>query len=163
VHCPHAHARITKLDTSAAEPCRRQGRAHHPGRGTEIQWALDEIVLVAATTEEEAQDAARAVIVEYELLPHRVDDLHLDQAPATRPGTEEMEGDPDKAMAEAAVRSKGTYGLPVIAHNCLEAHGQICEWNAARDTMTAHCSTRRSPPWLPSSRSGSASPRATSR
>jgi len=143
VHCPHAHARITKLDTSAAEalPGVKAVRVIQ-GIGAEIQWALDEIVLVAAITEEQAEDAVRAVVVEYEVLPHHVDDMHLDRAPSTRPGQEETVGEPEKAMAAAAVRFKGTYGLPVIAHNCLEAHGQICEWNDARDTMTAHCSTQ---------------------
>ncbi|HYU32332.1 MAG TPA: xanthine dehydrogenase family protein molybdopterin-binding subunit, partial [Thermoanaerobaculia bacterium] len=143
VHCPHAHARITRLDTAAA--------AAMPGVkavrivqdvGTEVQWALDEIAIVAAVTEEQAEDAARAVVVEYEVLPHHVDDMHLDQAPGTRPGEEETVGEPEKAMAAAAVRSKGTYGMPLVAHNCLEAHGQICEWNDARDTMTAYCSTQ---------------------
>lgn len=143
VHCPHAHARITRLDTSAAEalPGVKAVRVVQ-GVGSEIQWALDEILLVAATTEEQAEDAARAVVVEYEILPHHVDDRQPGSAPNTRPGPVEKVGDPMKVMAEAAVRSKGIYGLPVIAHNCLEPHGQICEWNPARDTMTAHCSTQ---------------------
>ena len=44
VHCPHAHARITRLDTSAAEamPGVKAVRIIQ-GAGTEIQWALDEI------------------------------------------------------------------------------------------------------------------------
>jgi xanthine dehydrogenase YagR molybdenum-binding subunit len=143
VRCPHAHARITRLDTSAAEamPGVKAVRVLQ-GAGTEIQWALDEIALVAATTEEQAEDAARAVVVAYEILPHHVDDRHLDRAPGARPGPEETVGEPEKAMAGAAVRFKGTYGLPVIAHNCLEPHGLICEWNGARDTLTAHCSTQ---------------------
>lgn len=143
VHCPHAHARITRLDSSsaAAMPGVKAVRVVQDA-GTEIQWALDEIAIVAAATEEQAEDAARAVVVEYEVLPHHVDDMHLDRAPSTRPVQEETVGEPEKAMAEAAVRLKGSYGLPVVAHNCLEAHGQICEWNGARDTMTAHCSTQ---------------------
>jgi xanthine dehydrogenase YagR molybdenum-binding subunit len=143
VQCPHAHARITRLDTSAAEamPGVKAVRVIQ-GVGAEIQWALDEVVLVAAATPEQAEDAARAVAVEYELLPHYVDDRHLERAPATRPGEEETVGEPETAMATAAVRFKGVYGVPVIAHNCLEPHGQICEWNDARDTMTAHCSTQ---------------------
>lgn len=143
VRCPHAHARITRLDTSAAErmPGVKAVRVIQAA-GSEIQWALDEVVLVAATSEDLAADAARAVVVEYEVLPHHVDDEHLDRAPNVRPGQEETVGDPDKAMAGAAIRSKGLYGVPVIAHNCLEPHGQICEWNAAGDTMTAHCSTQ---------------------
>lgn len=142
VRCPHAHARITRVDTAAAQglPGVKAVRVLQ-GAGTEVQWAFDEIVLVAATTEEQAEDAARAVVVEYEILPHHVEDRHLSQARSTRSGHEETVGEPEKAMAEAAVRFKGTYGLPVIAHNCLEPHGLICEWNGARDTLTAHCST----------------------
>ena len=132
VRCPHAHARITRLDTTAAAalPGVKAVRVIQ-GVGTEIQWALDEIALVAAVTEEQAEDAVRAVAVEYEILPHHMDDMHLDQAPSTRPGPEEKAGEPDQAMATAAVRFKGSYGLPATADNCLEAHGQICERSAA--------------------------------
>lgn len=130
VHCPHAHSRITRLDTAAAAamPGVKAVRVIQ-GAGTEIQWALDEVVLVAAATEEQAEDAARAVVVEYEVLPHHVDDMRLDQAPGAQPGPEETAGDPDKAMAEAAIRFKGTYGMPAIARNSLEAHSRICGLN----------------------------------
>src|SRR5262245_4835870 len=53
VCCPHAHARITKLDTSAAAamPGVKAVRVVQDA-GTEIQWALSEIAIVAAATEE---------------------------------------------------------------------------------------------------------------
>ena len=31
-------------------------------------------------------------------------------------------------MAAAEVKIKGTYGDAAVAHNCMEAHGQICQW-----------------------------------
>src|SRR5260370_25193458 len=55
---PHAHARITSIDTSAAEKTPGVKAVHviSPA-GTEIQWAHREIAAVAATSEEVARDA----------------------------------------------------------------------------------------------------------
>jgi xanthine dehydrogenase YagR molybdenum-binding subunit len=140
VKCPHAHAKITAIDTSAAE--RMPGvklRIIQPV-GTEIKWALDEIVMVAAPSEEQAEDAARAVKVDYEVLPHFVTEEQKDKAPETKPAQEQVTGDPVGAMASAAVKAEGYYGLATIAHCCLEAHGQVCEWEG--ETLTAYCSTQ---------------------
>ena len=141
LRCPHAHARVTKLDLAPAQalPGVKAVRVIQ-GVGTEIQWALDEVAVVAATSEEIAEDAVRAIAVEYEVLPHGVDDEHVDQAPGVKPG-EETAGDPDGALGSAAVRHKGTYGMPRVAHNCLEPHGQVCEWTG-KDELTAWCSTQ---------------------
>jgi xanthine dehydrogenase YagR molybdenum-binding subunit len=141
VRCPHAHARITRLDTSAAQAMPGVKAIHLvQGEGTEIQWALDEIVAIAAISEQIAEDAVRAVKVEYEVLPHFVSEANLAAAPQTKPGEEELAGDPDGSMGSAPKKVKGTYGMPVIAHNCLEAHGQICRWDG--DQLTAWCSTQ---------------------
>ena len=142
LRCPHAHARVTRLDVSAAEkmPGVKAVRVIQ-GQGTEIQWAQDELVAVAATSEALAGDAVRAIVVEYEVLPHNVKDDTLEGAPGVTPGEEETLGDPDTAMAASAVRIKGRYGMPVVAHNCLEAHGQIVQWTGP-DTLTAWCSTQ---------------------
>jgi xanthine dehydrogenase YagR molybdenum-binding subunit len=144
VRCPHAHARITRIDTSAAESMAGVKAVQVIQKeGTEIQWALDEIVAVAAVSEQTAEDAVRAVRVEYEVLPCFVTEERLADATSaghTRPAQEEVVGDPDAAMTAAAVRIKGTYGMPVVAHNCLEAHGQITMWEG--DQLTAWCSTQ---------------------
>ena len=141
VRCPHAHARITRLNTSAAGAMPGVKAIQVvQGEGAEIQWALDEIVAIAAVSEQVAEDAVRAVKVEYEVLPHFVSEANLAAAPQTRPAAEETVGDPDAAMGSAATKVKGTYGMPVIAHNCLESHGQICKWDG--DQLTAWCSTQ---------------------
>lgn len=141
VRCPHAHARITRLDTSAAQAMPGVKAIHVvQGEGTEIKWALDEIVAVAAVSEQAAEDAVRAVKVEYEVLPHFVSETNLAGAPETKPAQEEVVGDPDAAMGSAAAKVKATYGMPVIAHNCLEPHGQVCKWDG--DQLTAWCSTQ---------------------
>lgn len=144
VRCPHAHARITRIDTSAAESMAGVKAVQVIQKeGTEIQWALDEIVAVAAVSEQTAEDAVRAVKVEYEVLPHFVTEESLADATnagKTKPAQEEVVGDPDAAMAAATVKIKGTYGMPVIAHNCLESHGQVTMWEG--DQLTAWCSTQ---------------------
>jgi xanthine dehydrogenase YagR molybdenum-binding subunit len=145
LRCPHAHARVIRIDVSAAQalPGVRAVRVIQ-GAGAEIQWALDEVAVVAAVSGEIAEDALRAIAVEYEVLPHFVSEEKLDQAPAVHAGEERTAGDPEAALAAASVRSRGTYGMPVVAHNCLEAHGQVCEWagRGSNTEMTAWCSTQ---------------------
>jgi xanthine dehydrogenase YagR molybdenum-binding subunit len=99
--------------------------------GTEVLWAGWEIAAVAAETEELARDAARAVKVEYEVLPHFVNEADLSKAKAAgrvKPAGEKVTGDPDQAFKEADVVSEGVYGCPVICHLTWEAHGQVIEW-----------------------------------
>ncbi len=75
VTCPYAHAKVVSIDTSAAErmPGVKAVKVLQ-GPGKEIFWAGDEIAAVAAVDEGAAEDAARAVKVEYQPLPHFVVD-----------------------------------------------------------------------------------------
>ena len=76
VRCPYAHAKVTAVDTSAAEKMPGVAAVHViQGPGSEIHWAGDDVVVVAAVDEPSASDAARAVKVEYQPLPHFVDDF----------------------------------------------------------------------------------------
>jgi xanthine dehydrogenase YagR molybdenum-binding subunit len=131
VRCPYAHAKITSIDTSAAEamPGVKSVRVIQ-GAGKEIQWAGDEIAAVAAVSEEIAEDAARKIKVEYEQMPYLVNEEDLSAAQGyTKPAVTEKAGDPDKAFADPdVVTSEGYYGIPVITHCCLESHGQVTEW-----------------------------------
>ena len=142
LRCPHAHARITRIDVSAAEAM--------PGVkavkviqdvGAEIKWALDEVAVVAADSEERAGDALRGIEVDYEVLPHFVTERELDKAPESTPAQEAVEGDPDAAMAAAQVRVKGDYGLAGIAHCCLEPHGSVSDWDDP-ENLTVWMSTQ---------------------
>jgi len=124
VRCPFAHAKIVSIDTSAAEKMagvKAIELIHKPG--DEIQWAEEDIVAIAAVDEPTAEDAVRAVKIEYQRLPHLVVDSDPKVAgDRAKTNDEEKAGDPDKAFAEAEVVIEGEYGLPVIAHCCLEAH-----------------------------------------
>jgi xanthine dehydrogenase YagR molybdenum-binding subunit len=76
VRSPHAHAKVVSVDTSAAEKMPGVKAVHViQGPGSEIQWAGDDVVVIAAVDEPTAADAARAVKVEYQPLPHFVDDF----------------------------------------------------------------------------------------
>jgi xanthine dehydrogenase YagR molybdenum-binding subunit len=77
---PYAHAKVVSIDTSAAEKM--------PGvkavqivqdAGSEIHWAGDDVVAVAAVDEPTAADAIHAIKVEYEPLPHFNNDFEQPQ------------------------------------------------------------------------------------
>ncbi len=127
--CPHAHARIVSIDTSAAEQMDGVRAVHViQGAGTEIQWAADEIASVAADTEELARDALAAIKVEYEVLSHFLDAEKKDAAPNAQAAQAETVGEPDAGMTGADKVSDGDYGLALISHCCMEAHGTTAYW-----------------------------------
>jgi xanthine dehydrogenase YagR molybdenum-binding subunit len=134
---PHAHARVKSIDVSGAKALKGVTAVRViSGPGTEIQWAGTEIAAVSADNEETARDAVRKIKVDYEVLPHlvREDDLAKAGNRAKAAG-EQVTGDPDKAFQEGEVVVEGTYAIPVIAHCCLEPHGQIVQWNGDKVEM----------------------------
>jgi xanthine dehydrogenase YagR molybdenum-binding subunit len=150
VLAPYAHAKVVSIDTSAA--ARMPGvkavqvMVEPGGPASEILWAGTPVVAVAAETEEQARDAARSVKVEYQKLPHLVSDPSpgsLDPAKAAdhlRQLAEQTDGNPDQGFREAEVTFAGQYGCPVVTHCCLEAHGQVAEWEG--DNLTVWASTQ---------------------
>lgn len=115
VRCPHAHAKVVSVDTSAAEKMPGVKAVHIiQDAGSEIHWAGDDIVVVAAVDEGAAADAARAVKVQYEPLPHFVDDFNQPKnvAESTGPLTQRDLGQMFNADAPddqviAAVQKRG--------------------------------------------------------
>ncbi|MEP7337653.1 MAG: molybdopterin cofactor-binding domain-containing protein, partial [Acidobacteriota bacterium] len=141
---PHAHAKIVSIDLSVAEKMpgvKAVKIIQEPG--TEIQWAGDEIAVVAAETEGQAEDAMRAIKVQYEKLPHLVNEQNWDTIPEAnrRKPSEAVTGDPVKAFAEAEVVIEGNYGNEVVTHCCLETHGLIAEWEDDKNLLV-HQSTQ---------------------
>ena len=87
VRSPHAHARVKSIDTSAVEKLPGvQAVEVMADPGKEIHWAGDEIVALAAIDEATAEDAARLVKVDYEVLPHLVSDHEPPKDVATYDG-----------------------------------------------------------------------------
>ena len=72
---PHAHARVTSVDVSAAQKLngvRAVIVLKDPAQpeSSSVLYAGEEIAAVAAITEEIAEDALRLIKVDYEVLPH---------------------------------------------------------------------------------------------
>ena len=76
VRCPYPAAKVVSIDTSAAEKVPGVAAVHViQDKDSEIHWAGDDIVVIAAVDEPTASDAIRLVKVEYEPLPFFVDDF----------------------------------------------------------------------------------------
>src|SRR5206468_800073 len=135
---PHANASVKAVDIEAARKMPGVKAVlilANPGEA-KIIYQGQEIAAVAAETEEKARDAARAIKVEYEILPHVVTERQAMATDApkvfptgnTRPGRAVVRGKPEETMPTAEVTIEGTYSLPVITHVCLEPHGLTAEW-----------------------------------
>lgn len=150
LRCPHAHARVTSLDTDAA--LKIPGvKAIIPAPLTEVRFAGAPVAAVAATTPEIAGDALRAIKVKYEVLPFVV---HA--AAAIRPDAPKVieedanlqergkNGDPQKAEAAFATADaivEGEYITQRVHHACLETHGMVVDYRGG-DTATIYASTQ---------------------
>ena len=165
LRCPHAHARIKNIDAAPAEKIAGFKAVHLIAKaGDELYFAGAEIVAVAADTEEHAEDAMRAIRIDYEVLPHvvkEIDALKLADGQGTL-GGKSPEGAVNPANAysagdfttadfdrnayqNTAVQIEGTYGVPIITHQCLEAHGLVAEWNQDQSELTVFASTQAVP------------------
>jgi xanthine dehydrogenase YagR molybdenum-binding subunit len=154
LRCPYAHARLKSIDTSDAEKMPGvKAIVPVPGikAGKEFYYAGDEIVGLAADTEEHMLDALHAIKVEYEVLDHLVKEEDALKDPGKKTvgggkgnvnvGNEDTKGNIDEAFAKADAVVEGTYGAPTICHQCLESHGLVAEWDR-EGGLTVWCSTQ---------------------
>src|SRR5262249_54664659 len=135
---------IKSLDTKQAESMPGVKAVHLIKKaGDELYYAGDEVLGLAADTEEHALDAVRAVMIEYDRLAFAVTEADalknkgLTTAPPVGPKkdrsnvrpaiTGETAGFP-AGVQKADVTVEGRYGVPVISHQCLESHGLVAEW-----------------------------------
>ena len=127
VWSPYARAEVVSVDTdpAAALPGVKAVWKDDALIGKEVNFAGQILAAVAAQTEEIAAEAARRVKVEYKPLEHQV----RDDDPALSQGNPDKreDGNVDDALAKAEVVVNGRYSIPVIAHCCLEPHGQVTE------------------------------------
>jgi xanthine dehydrogenase YagR molybdenum-binding subunit len=155
LYSPHAHAKIKSIDISAAEKMPGvKGVIALVKPGSTIRYHGDDVAAVAAETEEQARDAARAVKVEYDVLPHVATEALAMAAGAPKNfengnvqgGRSVTRGKPDEAMAGAEVTIEGTYSVPMVTHVCLESHGLTVQWqkgdSEGNDRATAWASTQ---------------------
>ena len=157
--CPHAHARVKKVDVSKAlrmPGVRAVVTGDSPGaklpfyftQKGPLSWLFDphcrhegeEVAAVAAETLHEARAAAKAIEVEYEVLPFVVDhDKAIDPgAPAlhdggNRAGEDKYQrGDVAKGFAEADAVVEMSFRTPCAIHTPMETHGSVVNWEGDR-------------------------------
>jgi CO/xanthine dehydrogenase Mo-binding subunit len=162
LRCPHAHARVKKIDTAVAE--RMPGvRAVITGASApaDLRWYYSRTVFskvfdpvcrfegeavaaVAAETPQQAVDAARAIAVEYDVLPFVVDEHRALEpgAPAVHDGgnligepTTYRRGDVTKGFAEADKVLEMSFRTAAEFHTPTELHGSVARWDGSRLTV----------------------------
>lgn len=154
---PHPHARITQLDTCRAECAPGVHAVLSLLNAPDIDWFEegklfdrtvrylgDEVAVVAAEREDQAEDALRLVEVTYEPLPFVMTaaEALADDAPPLHPGgniagevqTYER-GDLDTGFRQADVVVEGTFTTQAAVHNALEAHGCTAFWDGDHLTL----------------------------
>jgi len=163
LRCPHAHARVLKVDISRAEKMpgvQAVLTGESPGADMPWYWRRgksfsklfdphcrhegEEVAAVAAETPLQAFDAIKAIEVEYEVLPFVIDDeAALDpSAPAVHdsgnavgePSVRER-GDIAAGFAEADVVVERTYRTKCEIHAPMEPHGSVARWDGNRLTI----------------------------
>ncbi|HZO84240.1 MAG TPA: xanthine dehydrogenase family protein molybdopterin-binding subunit [Verrucomicrobiae bacterium] len=123
---PHAKAEIVSVNFDAAAKMPGVKATWKDDSVKEAQYVGQIIGAVAAETEEIATEAAQRVKVEYKVLEHQVVDTNPDLS-KDKPSQREA-GKVDEGFGQADVTITGQYGIPVIAHCCLESHGQVTEF-----------------------------------
>jgi xanthine dehydrogenase YagR molybdenum-binding subunit len=154
LRCPYAHAKLQTIDISAAEKMPGVKAVHVIAKaGQELYYAGDEIVGLAADTEEHVLDALHAIKLEFEVLDHLVteEDALKNATKKTLAGgaagsnliesAANVAGKVDEAFRSADAVVEGTYGVATVCHQCLESHGLVAEWDK-EGKLTVWCSTQ---------------------
>jgi xanthine dehydrogenase YagR molybdenum-binding subunit len=165
LRCPHPHARVRRVDTSRAEKMAGVRAVIGPDTPeADLRWSFrdkettifgqvcrfegETVAAVAAETPFQAWDAAGAIQVDYEVLPHVSDERHaLDSdAPMIHDGGNKVKtdtysrGDVKKGFAEADVVLEQHYRTAAELHTPLELHGCVASWDG--DQLTVWESTQ---------------------
>ena len=162
LRCPHAHAKVTRVDAGAA--------AKMPGvsavitgatPAADLRWyysrtvftklfdplcrfAGEAVAAVAAETPQQAWDAVRAIVVEYNVLPFVVDEHKaLEPGAAAVQGDDNSVGEPEtysrgdvaKGFAKADTVLEATYTTAAEIHTPMELHGCVASWDGPRLTI----------------------------
>ncbi|MCL4813395.1 MAG: xanthine dehydrogenase family protein molybdopterin-binding subunit [Vicinamibacteraceae bacterium] len=164
LRCPHAHARVTRVDATRARRMPGVRAVLTPDSpGADIPWyggqkgplsrLLDrhcrfqgeEVAAVAADTPYQAHDALAAITVEYEVLPFAVSiDAALDKnatpvldGPGNRAGDPRVveRGDIASGFAAADVVVEETYSTATEIHVPIELHGCVAKWDGPSLTV----------------------------
>ncbi|HTO10050.1 MAG TPA: xanthine dehydrogenase family protein molybdopterin-binding subunit [Candidatus Binatia bacterium] len=165
VRSPHAHARIRGWDVSAAlamegvvgvitgadvaRACKPFGVGvtapihYYPTATDKVRFVGEPVAVVVARDRYLAEDAAEAVVVDYEPLPAVVD-----VEKALEPGAPVLHelvgsnlagnrrlvyGDPDRAFADAEVIVRERFRFPKYGSTPIETYGIVARWDGPAD------------------------------
>ncbi|UCF40617.1 MAG: xanthine dehydrogenase family protein molybdopterin-binding subunit, partial [Gemmatimonadota bacterium] len=167
LRCPHAHARVTAVDTSAAEkmpgveavlsaftPDDAATAPHSAFIRARLfdphcRYEGETVAAVAAETPYQAWDAVRAIRAEYERLPFVSDERRALEADAPKVQDEGNQagdtqhysrGDVAAGFAEADVVLEEEYRTECEIHTPMEPHGCVARWDG--DALTVWESTQ---------------------
>lgn len=126
-----------------------KGSPFRPLYDERIYHALQPVALVIAETFEAARCGARLVRIEYEYEPHDTD-LRKNLGNAFTPGKDKggfepppkPRGDPDRALAEAAVKIDAEYYQGTEHHNPMEMHASTVIYHGEDATLTVYDKTQ---------------------
>lgn len=160
VGCPHAHCKIKSIDIAPA--LKVPGVVHvetNKKSGDLIEFQGDLLAFVAAESEGAATEGAKAVAIEYEMLPPFTNDANLEAAKAagrtskggnkTQLDAMPKEGEDaaafeaaeiERLLKAAAHTVEASYGIDAITHCCLEPHGSTMMWDGNK--LIAYVSTQ---------------------
>ena len=168
VRSPHAHARIRGWDASAAlamegvvgvitgrdvaASCKPFGVGvtapvhYYPAATDKVRFVGEPVAVVVARDRYLAEDAAEAVVVDYEVLPAVVDPekalepdapiLHEAVGSNLAGHRRLVYGDPDRAFAEAEVIVRERFRFPKYASTPIETYGVIARWDGLDGVLT---------------------------
>jgi xanthine dehydrogenase YagR molybdenum-binding subunit len=167
---PYPHARVLRVDAARAEALPGVRAVFHAGNAPtisgssapspvfrdEVGYVGDEVALIVANNAATADEAARLVVVDYEVLPCVVDPERALQPDAPRvhsqapdnliPSDDEPwphvyeRGDIARGLAEADATVELRFETPAAMHNALETHGAVADWDG--HVLTVWCSTQ---------------------
>ena len=166
VRCPYPNARAKRVDArkaSAKPGVRAVITAGNTKPGVTWSYSQDHtepffpehcryegevVAAVAAETPYQAREAAEAVAVDWEVLPHVVDETRALEkgAPRVHSGGNQVKkdtyerGDVTQGFEAADVVLEETYTTPCELHTPLELHGCVASWD--RDRLTVWESTQ---------------------
>src|SRR5262249_13397217 len=165
VRSPHAHARVLGYDVAAAlamegvvgvitgadvaAACKPFGVGvtapvhYYPAATDKVRFVGEPVAVVVARDRYLAEDAAEAVVVDYEPLPAVVD-----PEKALEPGAPVLPervgsnlaghrrlvyGDPDRAFADAEVIVRERFRFPKYGSTPIETYGIVARWDGVPD------------------------------
>ncbi|MEW6489847.1 MAG: xanthine dehydrogenase family protein molybdopterin-binding subunit [Thermodesulfobacteriota bacterium] len=162
LRCPHPHATVRSVDASAAEalPGVHAVLTGESPEAAGVRWAYspdhvlplfdphcryegEAVAAVAAETPHRAQDALRAIRVEYEVHPFVSDERGAlaEGAPPVHPGGNRrktdryVRGDVEAGFAQADATAELSFRTEAELHTPLELHGCVARWDGDRLTL----------------------------